>query len=424
MTPALPIPSDYLDLVSLLRFAVSKRPPDTDLSSADWPHILKQARQHGVDAFLYPWLAEHLPLFFSPKANVALNSAPAAWRALFFESVSRAALRQRQLSEILEAFADARLAVIPLKGAWLSETVYDDPSQRNMSDLDLLVRSEEVDACHTQFRALGYLAKNDALHSTFTYDQAYLHASHPYCVEMHWCFTSDLVPETRVPDIAAIWQRTSEARLFSQPVRQLKPEDQLAHLIQHSVHHAFALPLRGYLDIALLLQKSGDALDPSVLKTAAIDWGIGHCLPFTLGFVSELFAAQPPTALTRLVAASDSDKRALAFRILSTLSPASECSSAIMHVRLKHSSFIARLRLALSRVFMARSFLAHTYPCARSAFGLPLAWLCRVRDLLARHHTEYTVFLRPSSRARQNLTNAEMREELNRLLLGDSKNNR
>jgi hypothetical protein len=47
---------------------------------------------------------------------------------------------------------------MPLKGAWLSETVYDDPARRSMSDLDVLVQKRELDAAMPRLLVLGYRA--------------------------------------------------------------------------------------------------------------------------------------------------------------------------------------------------------------------------------------------------------------------------
>ena len=411
------IPSEFRTLVGLLRCAVKGCPPESDLTSADWPSVLRLARQHGVDTFLYPWLATHCPSLFSSKAGAANDSAPVAWRALFLESLARTLQRQRQLREILCAFASAKLAVIPLKGAWLSESVYDDPAQRQMSDLDLLIRAEDRDACHAQFLALGYSAKSDVLHSTFAYDQVYGHTAYPCRVEMHWHVTSELLTNAPTPDIAAIWLRTSEAHLLGQPVRQLTPEDQLAHLIQHIIHHAFAMPLRGYLDIALSLKKHGDSLDPALLERVAADWKTGRGLSFVPGFVTELFNVTLPPSLARFTRDGDSVKHTLLCHILFTLPPAHLRNTASMQARLHHAPLYARLRLALRRVFMPRTFLAATYPCARSVPGLPLAWLFHTRDLYLRHRREYTLLLKPAPSVGQNFKNAEMREELVNWLL-------
>lgn len=416
------IPPEFQTLISLLRGAVNQTPPADDLHAADWPTVLKQARQQGVDTFLYPYLAEHGPDLFSAHAAVADTSAPAAWRALFLDALSLTLRRQRQLAELLSAFALKRLDVIPLKGAWLSEKVYDDPAQRGMSDLDLLIRADDRDASHALFLALGYEAESNVLHSGISYDQAYRHTARPHRVEMHWHVNSELTPDQPTPDMAAIWQRTSASTLLGHPTRQLAPEDQLSHLIQHIFHHAFAMHLRGYLDIALLLKRQDEGFAAASLASAASDWQIGHALSFVLGFVSELFALPLPPALAPLSTAGRQDSRqTLALQILSTLPPAHARGSASMQARLKRATPYERLSLVLSRVFMPRTFLAHTYPCARSVFGVPLAWLFRARDVYARHHTEYTVLLKPSSRGTQNLTNAEMREELARRLLDGTK---
>lgn len=420
MTPALPIPSDYLDLVSLLRFAVNKRPPDTDLSSADWPHILKQARQHGVDAFLYPWLAEHLPLFFSPKANVASNSAPAAWRALFFESVSRAALRQRQLSEILEAFACANLAVIPLKGAWLSETVYDDPSQRNMSDLDLLVCEHTLETCHEVFLSLGYLFTKNVLKNPYFHDQKYYHPDQPYVVEAHWQFTSSQEPTILPPDIDTIWHRTTESHLFGQPVRLMSTEDQLAHLVQHGLRHGFAMHLRGYLDIALLLKHSGENLNSDELHSVSSCWKIGCGMMFTLAMVANLFALSPLNTFCTHIPIAYDTKYALASSIMFNLPIAGEQKCEAQLLSLKHKSLLGRLRLLQSHIFLPRVLLAAIYPCACHPCGLPLAWLYRTSNLLTRYQKKIGVSLAPINYEEQSMVIAERRESLVKWLLGQT----
>lgn len=163
MNGPLPIPPDYRALIGLLRCAIRRAPAERALlTEADWPATLRLARQHGVDTYLYPWLAEHAPALFSARADVPPDSAFAAWRTLFLEAIPRTLLRQRQLAEILAALARARIEVIPLKGTWLGETVYDDPVQRSMSDIDLLVRAVDRDPCDTLLCSLGYHACHEA----------------------------------------------------------------------------------------------------------------------------------------------------------------------------------------------------------------------------------------------------------------------
>lgn len=417
MTDALPIPAEYVDLFSLLRCAVHKRPPDVDLSSFNWSSVLKQARQHGVDTFLYPWLSEHCPRLFSAKAEVAESSAPAAWRALFLKSVSLTVRRQRQLTELLGALARASIPVIPLKGAWLSETVYDDPACRSMSDIDLLLRECDLELCHTLFISLGYIFDQKILQNPFYYEQHYYHPRHPYIIETHWQFTSRREPALLPPDISAIWSRSTEGRLLGQPVRLMSRGDQLAHLAQHVLRHGFAMHLRGYLDIALLMQHVAGRLDANELSTASSCWKIGRGLIFIMAMASDIYAFPRLAKPAAQVDLKQSEKYALAFSLLFNLPVASERKSEVNLFHLKQVTPFGRLKLLLNCIFLPPVFLATLYPCARHPCGLPLAWLCRLVDLIKRYHDKIDLSLSPTTTDERTLAHTENRESIIKWLL-------
>jgi hypothetical protein len=411
MNDPTPLPSEYRTLIGLLRCAVHRKPPEGDLlPAADWPATLRLARQHGVDTYLYPWLAEHAPALFSPHADAPPDSAPAAWRALFLEAVPRTLLRQRQLAELLAAFARAGIDVIPLKGAWLSETLYDDPVRRTMSDLDVLVRECDLDSCHAALSRLGYRAVRDVRHNAFFKDQTYFHDSRPFPVEAHWDLSAAQGSPAPHADVAALWRRTAAAALLSEPVRRLSPEDQLLHLAQHIVLHNFAMPLRGYLDVALLLggglRPEGGALD------AATGAQLKRCAGFVLAVVSQLFALSLPDDLARLAQPADPVRLAEALESLTRLPAADKHRGELMLARLGQTSLTGRIRFLLGRLFLPRSLLALTYPCARRPCGVPLAWLCRLRDLARRYRGRVGLRLRPSAQALPGLAQARKRQAL------------
>ncbi len=422
MSAPTPIPPEYRTLIGLLRCAVNRRPPEDGLLvAADWPAVLRQARQHGVDTYLYPWLAEHAPALFSARADVPPDSAPAAWRALFLEAVPRTLLRQRQLAEILAAFARARIDVIPLKGSWLSETVYDDPAQRSMSDLDVLVRECDLDACHALLLSLGYRCERDVRHNDYFKDQTYIHPVYPFPVEAHWRLSAPLASPVPATDIAALWQRSAPSTLLACPVRALSVEDQVLHLTQHILLHDFAMPLRGYLDIALLVRHAGCQADGTALSAVAASGGLGRCVGFVLAFVADLFAAPPPSALAACVRPADPEKHAAVLTILAHLPAADEHRGESMLVHLEQATLAGRVRFLLSRLFLPRAVLAVMYPCARHARGVPVAWLCRLRDLLARYRKRIDHRLRPGAPDGQALGEARARESLIDWLLENKK---
>ena len=390
------IPSGCRTLIATLRDAVNGTPPDAPLDAADWPAVLRQAREQGVDTYLYPWLSANVPERFSAKAVVP-GSAPAAWRELFLEALTQTLLRQRQLAEIFAAFAEAHIDVIALKGAWLSETVYADPAQRTMSDLDLLIRAEDRDACHTRLLALGYAVKTETLHNRYAYDQSYDHPRRRKHVELHWHVASDMISGTPIPDIASVWRNTSSAVCCGHPVRALSPADLLAHQIQHMLNHLFATPLRVYVDIALLVRKYGDELTTEALDAAGVRWKTGRGIPFVLRLASDLLAFPLPPALHAYAPELDAARRAQALQAVFDLPTAQARGGETTLVRFKASSPLGRLRLALARIFMPRPLLIMIYPYARHAYGLPFAWLRRAFDLRRNHLAKVKAMLTPGT---------------------------
>lgn len=411
------IPPAYRTLIACLRSSVNRLPPDTDLTSADWPTVFRQAREQGVSTYLYPWLTAHIPSLFSLHAAADAGSTPAAWRTDFFAALPRSTQRKHQFAELLAACAAAHIDVIPLKGAWLSETVYDDPAQRTMSDLDLLIRAEDLDTCHALFLSLGYAANLDTLHSTYACDQSYRHPSHPLCVELHWHVESGMSAGAPVPDIAAIWEHTSPALFHGHPVRLFSPADQVSHLTQHILHHLFAMPLRGYLDIALYLQKYGHLLTGDALKASASRWKTGYATPFILRLVTDLFALPLPAALRPFCPDGDTHRLAQAFEALFDLPAVQTRNGETTFLRFKRASAFGRLRLVLSRIFMPRAFLMIYYPSARHLYGLPYAWARRVCALHRRNSHTIHALLLPGTQIEHPLANAERRTDLVKWLL-------
>lgn len=417
MTLPLPIPNSHLTLMACLRSAFHGAPADQALRQTDWAALLKQAREHGIDTFLFPWLVDQIPDLFSAQAAVPADSAPAVWRSLFLNALTQSVLRRYQLAELFADFARAKLDMVPLKGAWLCETVYDDPAQRTMSDLDLLIRKEDRDASHAQFLARGYYVKQNTLQNPFSRDQSYYHSSHPKTVELHWDFSSQMINVVPPPDLAAIWKCTTPSTCCGQPVRLLALEDFVAHLAHHLLGHLFALPLRAYLDLALLLKRFGDRLSAEQLDAASARWKTGAGVPFLLRFTSDLFAFPLSPTLETYTGQAEQTRLRQACHALFNLPPAQARAGETTLLQYRDASVPDRLRLVLRRIFMPRDFLMLFYPCARHACGMPFAWLLRARDLYRRKSDTLKSMFKDGSADAQLLADAQTRGELVRWLL-------
>src|SRR5680860_706558 len=53
------IPEEWQVLVDCLRCAIHNMPAPDSLQNTDWATLLRKARQHRVEHFLFPWLAQN-----------------------------------------------------------------------------------------------------------------------------------------------------------------------------------------------------------------------------------------------------------------------------------------------------------------------------------------------------------------------------
>jgi len=394
------IPAEYSTLIAALRCAVNNSPECGKLSDAD-PHVLfRQACEQGVDTYLYPWLASQKCV--REERSDDITTPFEIWRQAFLANLVKSDAVRRFLQTTLARLAKAGLDVILLKGAWMGATIYEYPELRRMSDIDLLVRKESLDAVHRELIAAGFTAGKDTLHNRFAYDRGYRHPSLPLHLELHWHVASDMVSSLPVPDIAAVWQKAVDSTWHNVPVKALTPADQLAHQAQHTLHHFFAAPLRVYLDIALLLRKYGDELSPEKLSEASARWRTGHALPFMLNMTVGLFDIPLPRQLAGYCGDVLPAEAETAITALFNLPTARDCAGESTLVDLREASVIGKLLLILRRVFMPRQFMVLHYPCARARLGLPLAWFKRAIDLFQHKRSMFigTTGKTPSARSR------------------------
>jgi hypothetical protein len=137
---------DARSLRQLLALCI--RPAECELPAGDaeWNAVLPLALAHGVGPLLFAKLRERvLPVQARDQLrHVYLSNS--------FRNEKLLAEQQR----ILNAFSKKSLAAWSLKGPQLSQQLYGDPAVRQVTDLDLLIRPEDLAACDELLHSLGY----------------------------------------------------------------------------------------------------------------------------------------------------------------------------------------------------------------------------------------------------------------------------
>lgn len=205
--------------------------PRADLrawSGRQWGRALHVADWHRLSPILYCHLESR-------------GGAPAAVRSAleraYLANAARTLYLRATLSRLIDALAEADVQVIPLKGAALVESAYPDPAQREMLDLDVLVRVPRLEAATAALATIGYRPSPHAddkqtstqLTAETHHDAPLIGEQQLVAVELHRHVA--IMGEGRGFDIDGFWER---ARLAGDGRHLLlSPEDMLLHVCLH-----------------------------------------------------------------------------------------------------------------------------------------------------------------------------------------------
>jgi hypothetical protein len=161
-------------------------------------------------------------------------------------------------SELLRIHATLRAAgieAVPLKGAALASQVYHDLGLRPFSDIDLLIRREQIQDAESAVKGLGYEAEFaiPAQHrGRWLKQQCELtfRRSGTIRLELHWDIAQPYFALNSGVD--EFWSRLGAVRIGDATLPNLSPQDLLFTLIVHGTRHAWSR-MMWLVDVAELL---------------------------------------------------------------------------------------------------------------------------------------------------------------------------
>lgn len=245
-----------LSLILLLNQNISHTEPLTDDT---WIEIIHFAKKMHLMPLLYSSLKKKEDIFPPPDIFIQLKSfyrANAA-RNLFFT---------HNLLVLLTEFEKNNMRAIPLKGIYLSNCVYDNPSARQMNDLDIMVRWEDIPDAWGIVERLGFNATSTC-HLDNTYRRIKHHAPdfiHPSGTraEIHWNILSPNGGERGKNLEDMIWNHTMPGEILGKKALFLRPELSILHSTIHLTFlHMFNAGIRDVYDIERIHRKFRCTID-------------------------------------------------------------------------------------------------------------------------------------------------------------------
>jgi Uncharacterised nucleotidyltransferase len=265
----------------------------------NWQFILDRATELSIAPLIY----------FHIKNSAEERSVPAE---ILQELHSRrrgsavTAIRQSaQLKEILASLRGKQIPTIVMKGAALGELLYESAGLRPMLDIDLMIRSENLNAASKALAEIGY-ACDESFKEAEWYRRHHHHLA-PFVspdgsvvVELHYELAS---PQAKLPiETDVLWKRARSCRIAAADAMILAPEDLLLGICSHTaISKRFVKSLRDLTEIAAVIDRYRDEIQWDDFVRNAVEWHAARCIYYSLWAAQMLTGADiPPEVLDHL----------------------------------------------------------------------------------------------------------------------------
>ncbi|MFH1622042.1 MAG: nucleotidyltransferase family protein [Candidatus Omnitrophota bacterium] len=201
--------------------------------------------------------------------------------------------------EVLDSARRKQISFIPIKGIILNQLVYENPGLRYATDIDIIVKKEELSDLESILKDLGYLLKTptEKIKSTylkhrmhFTFNKEH-HLGTTIILETHW----DILPLFRRIDNVTrdFWANAKESLVFGEKVLTLSAEDLLFESIieiYKDIIERKHFLIKRHLDIFQILKHYERKIDWKGFIKRVNQYGIKNLVYYSLCSNKELFS--------------------------------------------------------------------------------------------------------------------------------------
>jgi hypothetical protein len=276
-------------LVHCTRLRLSRRRiqaiKDIVSDGMDWDLLLKKAAWHR----LTPLVSYHLRS--QELSHLVPESIMTRLQSIHYASLARNMVFQNELGRLLAAFNKESIPVIVLKGSALLDTVYLDISLRVMSDIDILIRPDDLGRAEALVLGLGYTYLYGRNSSPTETENRHLpnliHREKGIAIEVHRHIVNTY--DAYYFDISDLWTRAHPVCKANAEALVFAPEDLLIHLginFLSDRRYKSAVALSQLCDISETIKHNGDSLDWDLIVGASREIG------FAAGLYAILYACR------------------------------------------------------------------------------------------------------------------------------------
>jgi hypothetical protein len=355
------------------------------LTISDWDNVFYQAANQGVAPFLYHRLKIfnsdlHVPPLIKKKLREAYLFALARNIRLF-----------QELSQVLKVFKNNKIPVVMLKGIHVAKYVYSNIALRPMSDMDLLVRKDDLLKTSEKMLELHYHPK----WVVNIEEQYHWHQHLPpflkqnaFPIEIHW--TLEKPNSNFIFDVAELWERARSVTLDGTESLVLSHEDLLLHLCFHTSWHGFRFGLRSLCDISETIRQYQDEINWEQVKYSAFNGKMVKYIYISLLLARELLEAPVPDEVLDMLMPDYLDPQIVELAktlvnsykdVIGQASP----SSSVLADLLGKRTLKEKMEIIKTNIFPAQDILAQKYSVPLHSVRIYFYYLVRLKDILIKY---------------------------------------
>jgi len=282
--------------------SVDSKHPLKDILNKDlnWAYILEEARKQGILSLLYKNLWEFKHKIPRDIWNKIENA--------YYLVASRNTKIYKEIEKIFAAFRNKNLEIMPLKGIFLAENVYDNIALRNMADIDILVKKGDLPKTDEILHSLGYNSKIHKDLLSIAIEKSYLNSLDYYKIKsgpnapetltlhIHWHIVNVSLPTylySKGIKMDRFWEHSSLTKIGDTDTLQMAPHHLILYLCEHVLKHSFdKLILLSDIDAAI--EKYKEYIDWQKLIYDAKDFGMERAVFYALYFVNYFLDTSVP----------------------------------------------------------------------------------------------------------------------------------
>jgi hypothetical protein len=320
-------------------------------NEVDWDDFWAQASSHSVAPLIYHTLRDDdtiLPAWVREKL-----------RGAYYQSAVYNVLLYQALGEIMQAFNEARIPLVLLKGVALAKEVYGNIALRPMSDLDILVRQQYMCRAEELLVEQGYEVHTQAephlRHATFSKVGNRSGA----LIELHWHIISSPYYRRAIPE-EWLWEDAVEVTMGDARALRLSPEAAIFHACLHMLDHIGIKDSLLFWLCDIVEISRHHSIDWAMLTDTAAQFKIALPVRSVLQESGELLNLPiPDHVLTRMLTLRTGFVERKAYQLC--LSPTRSSASKAFFDFLAGEGLATKFRLLFSRLFPSRDYMIARY---------------------------------------------------------------